>query len=126
MNATLEHANFTVSDADATAAWMCDVFGWQIRWSGPAINEGRTVHVGNDACYLALYTPESPAAPGSASYDIAGGLNHVGVVVKDLPATEARVRAAGFTPHSHADYAPGRRFYFDDPDGIEYEVVAYD
>ena len=23
------------------------------------------------------------------------------------------------------DYEPGRRFYFFDPDGIEYEVVSY-
>jgi hypothetical protein len=28
-------------------------------------------------------------------------------------------------PFAHADYAPGRRFYFLDPDGIEYEVVSY-
>ena len=35
------------------------------------------------------------------------------------------VVAAGLTPFSHADYEPGRRFYFLDPDGIEYEVVSY-
>jgi catechol 2,3-dioxygenase-like lactoylglutathione lyase family enzyme len=52
-------------------------------------------------------------------------LNHVGVVVEDLDATEAKVRAAGFAPHSHADYEPGRRFYFHDRDGIEFEVVSY-
>jgi hypothetical protein len=28
-------------------------------------------------------------------------------------------------PFSHDDYDPGRRFYFLDPDGIEYEVVSY-
>jgi glyoxylase I family protein len=32
---------------------------------------------------------------------------------------------AGLTPFSHGDYDPGRRFYFLDPDGIEYEVVSY-
>ncbi len=52
-------------------------------------------------------------------------LNHIGVEVDDLDATEARVVAAGLTPFSHADYEPGRRFYFLDPDGIEYEVVSY-
>ena len=45
--------------------------------------------------------------------------------VDDLDATEARVVAAGLTPFNHGDYAPGRRFYFFDPDGIEYEVVSY-
>ncbi|GAA6200903.1 hypothetical protein NBRC116599_21280 [Aquicoccus sp. SU-CL01552] len=55
-----------------------------------------------------------------------GGLNHVGVVVEDLDATEARVKAAGFVPHNYGDYEPGRRFYFRDSDGIEFEVVHYD
>ena len=38
--------------------------------------------------------------------------------VDDLAATEARVVAAGLIPFAHGDYAPGRRFYFLDPDGI--------
>ena len=31
----------------------------------------------------------------------------------------------GYEPCNHADYDPGRRFYFDDEDGIEFEVVSY-
>ena len=62
--------------------------------------------------------------PGT-SYETRGGLNHIGVVVEDLDATEARVKAEGYATHSHADYEPGRRFYFDGPAGIEFEVVAY-
>jgi glyoxylase I family protein len=126
MRAQLEHANITVTDATATAAWMCDVFGWHIRWQGPAINDGRTVHVGNNNSYLAIYMPASPAGVGNDSHDVVGGLNHVGVIVDDMHAAETRVRAAGFTPHNHADYEPGRRFYFHDADGIEYEIVQYD
>ncbi|MEZ5340555.1 MAG: hypothetical protein R2706_03650 [Acidimicrobiales bacterium] len=38
---------------------------------------------------------------------------------------EARVIAAGFEPYNHGDYEPGRRFYFDDADAIEFEVVSY-
>jgi hypothetical protein len=52
-------------------------------------------------------------------------LNHIGVVVEDLNAAEARVIAAGFMPRSHTDYEPGKRFYFDDHDGIEFEVISY-
>ena len=33
--------------------------------------------------------------------------------------------AAGLVPFNHGDYEPGRRFYFMDPDGIEYEIVSY-
>ena len=58
----------------------------------------------------------TPAEPGD-SYTTRGGLNHLGITVDDLDATEARVTAAGFVPRSHADYEPGRRFYFDGPKG---------
>lgn len=125
MTATLEHTNYTVSDPDRTAAWMCDVFGWHVRWSGAAISNGRSVHVGDDHRYLALYTPGKPGKAQDDNYATVGGLNHVAVVTDDLDALEAKVRKAGFEPHSHADYEPGKRFYFHDADGIEYEVVAY-
>lgn len=35
------------------------------------------------------------------------------------------VAANGFAPHKHQDYEPGKRFYFNGPDGVEYEVVSY-
>ena len=116
---SLEHVNVTVSDPDATAAMLCELFGWKVRWKGPSQMGGRTVHVGTDDQYLAVYTYDDTAG----SYD---GLNHIGVQVADLDATEARVKAAGLKPFSHQNYAPGRRFYFNDRDGIEFEVVSYD
>lgn len=122
----LEHVNITVPDPRASAAVLSDLFGWHIRWQGEAIAGGYTVHVGDDDSYLALYAPAKPLLPLPDSYTQTGGLNHVGVVVDDLPATEKRVKSAGYTPHNHADYDPGRRFYFDGPDGIEFEVVQYD
>lgn len=126
MTAILEHANITVTDPEATARWMKEVFGWHTRWSGAAKDNGFSVHVGEDTSYLALYTPADRASPGPISYQTRGGLNHLAVIVKDIDATEAAVKAAGFTPHNHGDYEPGRRFYFDDNDGIEFEVVQYD
>ncbi|WP_204114185.1 VOC family protein [Shimia biformata] len=122
----LEHVNVTVPDAKATAAVLCDLFGWHIRWQGPAINDGFTVHVGTDDNYLALYSPGGDLSPAQNNYLQINGLNHVGLVVDDLDGMETRVKAAGYTPHNHADYEPGRRFYFDGPDGIEFELVSYD
>ena len=123
--AVLEHVNVTVTDATATAKVLCDLFDWTIRWQGGSIYEGYSVHVGDHDSYLALYTPaNTPGAPLD-SYQTMQGLNHIGVVVPDLDATEARVRAAGFEARSHADYEPGRRSYFDGPDGIEFEAVEY-
>ncbi|WP_371227113.1 VOC family protein [Roseovarius sp. 2305UL8-3] len=122
----LEHVNITVPDPSASAAILCDLFGWHIRWQGEAKDNGFTVHVGDDDSYLALYRPNVTLSPMGNTYQQTAGLNHVGVVVDDIEATEARVKAAGFTPHSHGDYEPGRRFYFDGPDGIEFEAVEYE
>lgn len=126
MAATLEHTNYTVTDPDKTAAWMCDLFGWHVRWSGAAMAGGRTVHVGTDDHYLALYSPGDPAPAKGGNYTTVGGLNHLAVVVDDIDAAEKAIKAHGFETGNHADYEPGRRFYFHDGDGIEYEVVQYD
>lgn len=126
MPAMLEHANYTVSDPAATAAWMADIFGWHVRWEGDAKLGGHTKHVGTDRHYVALYTNGTPKRAQAQSYDVTGGLNHIAVVVDDLDATERAVIAHGFEPMNHGDYEPGRRFYFHDKDGVEYEVVQYD
>ncbi|MEO0389500.1 MAG: VOC family protein [Pseudomonadota bacterium] len=124
MPAMLEHANITVTDPDATAALLGRLFDWHIRWAGPALNGGRTVHVGTKTQYLALYAPKS-SEPPAGSKSALRNLNHVGVTVADLGATEARVLAEGFVTTNHDDYEPGQRYYFHDHDGIEYEVVSY-
>ena len=50
----------------------------------------------------------------------------MGVVVDDLDARGGPGESGGVrAPFSHADYEPGRRFYFRDGDGIEWEVVSY-
>lgn len=121
----LEHINVSVEDPIEFAGLLGRLFGWHIRWQGPALNDGLTVHVGDDDSYLALYRQKGALIEGDSSYRTRGGLNHIGVVVDDLAAAEARVQAEGFTPHNHADYEPGQRFYFDGPDGIEFEVVHY-
>ncbi|NNE86883.1 MAG: VOC family protein [Silicimonas sp.] len=123
--ARLEHANITVTDPKATATWMTQVFGWTIRWEGPGMETGYTVHVGEKDSYLALFSFGDLPEAKTSSYRTIAGLNHLAVVVDDLDATEARVKAEGFKPRSHADYEPGRRFYFEDADGIEFEVVCY-
>ena len=126
MPAQLEHANFTVSDPAATARWMGEVFGWHLRWEGDAMAEGHTKHVGTKDHYVALYNPGKAGTLMNTSYETIGALNHIAVVVDDLDATEKAVLAQGFTTGNHADYEPGRRFYFHDADGIEYEVVQHD
>lgn len=126
MTAMLEHTNLTVSNPDATAKWMCDLFGWHIRWQGASMQSGRSVHVGSDTHYLALFSPGAPALTKENKYETVGGLNHIAVVVDDIDAMEKDVTEMGFVAGNHGDYEPGRRFYFHDTDNIEYEVVQYD
>lgn len=121
----LEHVNVTVSDPDRTAAMLEAIFGWHVRWQGDSALGGRSMHVGTADQYVAIYRSGDVAAPSESSYTVAGGLNHLAMVVDDLDEVERRVRAEGFTPDSFGDYDPGRRFYFWDHDNIEYEVVSY-
>lgn len=123
--ARLEHVNVTVADPDAAAAVLCGLFDWNVRWAGPGMTTGRTVHVGDATSYVALFSYGDPEQPRQESYRTRGGLNHIAVVVGDLDATEARVKAAGFLPGEVYDYEPGRRFYFVETNGIEIEVVEY-
>ena len=106
----LEHANVTVTDPKATADWMARVFDWKIRWQGPGMQTGYTVHVGEKDSYIALFSFGDPPAAKTSSYRTKAGLNHLAVVVDDLDAVEGKVKEEGFAPRSHADYEPGRRF----------------
>ena len=120
----IEHANLSVTDPDRSAAFFNRLLGWDERWRGESQLGGNTIHVGDPAngdTYLALYTGDHVAGNFSKGLP----LNHVGFVVDDLDAAERIVIDAGLEPFSHDDYEPGRRFYFFDWDGIEFEVVSY-
>ena len=119
---SLEHVNISVTNPARSARLLQDLLGWEIRWEGPAMNGGHTIHVGDAATYLALYTNPQTAGGFAKSQP----LNHVGLLVDDLEAAEKAVIAAGLEPFNHGDYEPGRRFYFLDWDGIEFEVVSYE
>lgn len=125
MAAILEHVNVTVSDPAATAALYGRLFGWKVRWQGASMNGGHTVHVGTDTHYIALYRGKGDQVRHNDGDRACGGLNHIALVVDDLDATEVLVTAEGLKTLNHASYEPGRRFYFHDTDGIEYELVSY-
>ena len=118
----IEHVNLTVSDIERSAQLFERLLGWRQRWRGAAMNGGETIHVGEDATYLALYTDRQPHAGQRKGQP----LNHVGLLVDDLDGAERVVTDSGLEPFNHGDYEPGRRFYFLDWDGIEFEVVSYE
>lgn len=124
-SAALEHVNVTVRNSERTARRLCELFQWKIRWSGPSVHGGHSVHVGGADSYLAVYSEAKPEPHVRPNVHQAVALNHIGIVVDDLDAAETRIKRAGYTPVSHADYEPGRRFYFRDEDDVEYEVISY-
>lgn len=118
----IEHVNLTVSDIERSADFFEKLLGWRQRWRGAGGGgAGETIHVGEENTYLALYTDRKDHAGQKKGLP----MNHVGLLVDDLDAAEQVVIDAGLKPWGHDDYEPGRRFYFFDWDGIEFEVVSY-
>lgn len=123
---TIEHANITVSEPKRNVDLFTQLLGWHVRWEGQSKSGGDTVHVGNDDTYLAIYTDDlaSGKVPDSG-YAKGRPLNHIALLVDDLDAAEQVVKSCDLVPFGHDDYDPGKRFYFFDWDGIEFEVVSY-
>lgn len=84
---------------------------------------GHTIHIGTDDQYIALYTNDD--IPADMQYRKGQPVNHIAMTVDDLEAVAAKVKAAGLEPGEYDIYDPGRRFYFYDWNGIEWEVVSY-
>lgn len=120
----LEHVNLTVNDLPQSVRFYRELFGFEVRWEG-TLDDGRhAVHVGDEKHYLSLFQCRTP---GRASNDYGPvGVNHFGFVVEDLDAMKGRLRSLGVELLSEADYEPGRRLYFLDPNGIEIELVQYE
>lgn len=128
INSRLEHINFTVSNPLKTAELFSRIFDWNIRWSGKSKDSGFSVHIGepnNGQSYLALYCPKDGAQAGTDTSRNAGFINHIGVLVDDLDSAEEKIKNEGIKTFNHADYEPGRRFYFFLEDDIEIEVISY-
>ena len=118
----LEHANISVTDPERSAALLTELLGWEERWRGPSLKYGRSVHIGAEHDYIALYTGDHVKGEFAKGHP----LNHIAFTVDDLDAAEKIVAEHGLEPFGHDDYEPGRRFYFFDWDGIEFEVVGYE
>lgn len=122
----LEHVNLTVSDLDRSVDFYARLLGLRVRWQRDATDDlPAAAHVGDDRHYIAMFQATADAAEPRPDYGQVG-LNHFGFVVDDLDAVKTRLGQLGVNAHSEADYEPGRRLYFFDPDGIEVELIEYE
>ncbi len=122
----IEHANITVANIDISFDFYHRLFGFEKRWEGEASGENgpvRAVHIGTEDTYLSLFETDTegraPASYGSV------GFNHLGFEVEDLKPYRSVLKQLGIEVHLEADYEPGERIYFYDPDGVEIELVEY-
>ena len=119
----IEHANITVNNVEASAAFYLQLMGGRVRWEGTNSSGRRAAHIGDDRTYLSLFeAAEESRAP--EDYAVTG-FNHLGFEVDDLAAYRRTLEEMGVPIKGEEDYAPGRRLYFYDPDGIEIELVEY-
>jgi glyoxylase I family protein len=122
----LEHANITVENIDASFLFYNALFGFEKRWEGMVTGEAgpvRALHAGDARTYLSMFEAEQKGR-GTANYGIPG-VNHIGFEVDDLEIYRKRLEELSVSVHLEADYEPGKRIYFFDPDGIEIELVEY-
>lgn len=119
----LEHVNLTVSDLERSIDFYCRLFDYRVRWRGETTDGMPAAHVGDERHYLALFETQRTELAAQDYHRV--GLNHFGFVVADLQAAKERLEALGVAPTMEADYHPGRRLYFLDPDAVEVELVDY-
>ena len=89
------------------------------------MEEGYTVHVGNENSYVALYSNTKIQDSRAQSHSQLLNLNHIAVVVNDLVETYKTAESLSLKPFNYAEYEPGRRFYVFIEDGLEVEIVSY-
>ena len=128
MPTRLEHANITVQDVDAAIAFLlCVDPDFTILHDSGTGGDHRWVHLGTTHGYFALETPHDPqASPEHRRRYHDFGVNHIGLVVDDVDAVAQRLQAADYPETYVADPHPTRiRRYFQDPSGMEWELVQY-
>jgi hypothetical protein len=123
MNTTqsyLEHANLTVTDLDATLAFIQLALPDFVKRGEGKYNGRKWVHIGTQESYLAI-NEESDHRPVQGR-----PLNHLGIVVQDVDAVVDRLVGAGYKRSSQRYEHPYRvREYFEDAQGTEYEFIQY-
>jgi Glyoxalase/Bleomycin resistance protein/Dioxygenase superfamily len=127
----LEHLNVSLTDLDrATRALQAIVPTWSVRgagtWDDGQGQSWKWRQVGDDFQYLALYESQPGSALSASGRHNA--FNHFGLVVDDIDAALARLRALGI-PLDHVGGSTEHRrsaYVVIEPERLQIELVAYD
>ena len=118
------HVALTVTDADRSAEWYCNLLNMQVALS----------HDGDDVRFRVLAQPESgwvlgvrqyPGRPADSFDEFRTGLDHVGFCVAnqaELEAWEKELSARDITFTPIAETPIGSVIVFRDPDNIQLEL----
>jgi catechol 2,3-dioxygenase-like lactoylglutathione lyase family enzyme len=136
------HVALRVTDLERAIRFYEEALGGRlvaapIMREGPYIEEVfgpgavvRVCHVAFAANALELWQFLAPVVPIPPQEQSAVGIMHFAVTVDDVPATLARVEAAGgkarFPVKSIGGDSPGRFVYCEDPDGHVFELLSVD
>lgn len=124
----LEHANVTVRQLDAAVQFLQTALpSWQVRgegrmdWFGKSI---RWLHIGSGEHYIALQDGGVGDALPWRSHAV--GVKHLGIVVPDLAALQARLQALGRAPDHEGGRHPHRRsLYYQADELVQIEFMQY-
>lgn len=127
--AQLRHLAIATDDPDRTAQFYVDTFEFRrVRTASGVWGDG---HILSDGTInLAILRFATDAAAGVEKGRGYRGLHHIGFEVDDLPATAARVTAAGCPARTDIDEALGiahdgpvqGEFKFEGPDGVVFDL----
>ena len=127
----LEQLNVTLTDLDrATRALQAIIPQWSVRgagrWDDDAGHSCAWRHVGDDFQYLSLYA--NPPGQVVAASGARVAFNHLALVVDDIDATLARLRAIGISLDHIGGSTEHRRsaYVVIEPERLQIELVAYD
>ncbi len=121
-----EHIHLRSPDPEATAKFYAEMFGAEIIRSAPAGTPRIDLNLGGQAVFIAEVAPgDNTAAPPASPYQ---GLDHFGLLVADIDATVAELKAKGahFTMESKT-IRPGTRIAFlRAPENVAIELLQRD
>ena len=121
-----EHIHLRSPDPEATAKFYAEMFGAEIILSAPAGKPRIDLNLGGQAVFIAEVAPgDNTAAPPASPYQ---GLDHFGLVVADIDATVAELKAKGahFTM-APKTIRPGTRIAFlRAPENVSIELLQRD